>query len=107
MPAPARPQEYNSPPDEQVIRFDRYQLDLRSGELLKEGRKVRNTRTQRAMDSGGKFGPDSAEQAWKSAEADALFARPAHPYTRALLSALPVPHPDRPRHPYRRAGSPY
>jgi Tol biopolymer transport system component/DNA-binding winged helix-turn-helix (wHTH) protein len=41
MPAPARPQEYNSPPDEQVIRFDRYQLDLRSGELLKEGRKVR------------------------------------------------------------------
>jgi Tol biopolymer transport system component/DNA-binding winged helix-turn-helix (wHTH) protein len=41
MPAPARPQEYNSPPDEQVIRFDRYQLDLRSGEILKEGRKVR------------------------------------------------------------------
>jgi oligopeptide/dipeptide ABC transporter ATP-binding protein len=32
------------------------------------------------------------------AEADALFARPAHPYTRALLSAVPVPHPDRPRH---------
>ncbi len=31
------------------------------------------------------------------AEADALFARPAHPYTRALLSAVPVPHPDRPR----------
>jgi len=29
------------------------------------------------------------------AEADALFARPAHPYTRALLSAVPVPHPDR------------
>ena len=32
------------------------------------------------------------------AEADELFARPAHPYTRALLSAVPVPHPDRPRH---------
>ena len=31
------------------------------------------------------------------AEADALFARPAHPYTRALLSAVPEPHPDRPR----------
>jgi RIO kinase 1 len=38
----------------------------------KDGRKVRNTRTQRAMDSGGKFGRDAAEQAWKSAEADAL-----------------------------------
>jgi peptide/nickel transport system ATP-binding protein/oligopeptide transport system ATP-binding protein len=32
------------------------------------------------------------------AEADALFARPVHPYTRALLSAVPVSHPDQPRH---------
>ena len=32
------------------------------------------------------------------AAADALFARPAHPYTRALLSAVPVTHPDAPRH---------
>jgi peptide/nickel transport system ATP-binding protein len=32
------------------------------------------------------------------AETDALFARPAHPYTRALLSAVPVSHPDLPRH---------
>ena len=39
----------------------------------KEGRKVRNSRSQRAMDSGSKFGRDAAEQAWKSAEADALF----------------------------------
>jgi oligopeptide/dipeptide ABC transporter ATP-binding protein len=31
-------------------------------------------------------------------EADALFARPLHPYTRALLSAVPVSHPDLPRH---------
>jgi oligopeptide/dipeptide ABC transporter ATP-binding protein len=28
------------------------------------------------------------------APAAALFARPAHPYTRALLSAIPVPDPD-------------
>jgi oligopeptide/dipeptide ABC transporter ATP-binding protein len=32
------------------------------------------------------------------AEADALFARPMHPYTQALLSAVPVSHPDQPRH---------
>jgi peptide/nickel transport system ATP-binding protein/oligopeptide transport system ATP-binding protein len=31
-------------------------------------------------------------------EAEALFARPVHPYTRALLSAVPVSHPDEPRH---------
>jgi Tol biopolymer transport system component/DNA-binding winged helix-turn-helix (wHTH) protein len=41
MPSPARPQEHNSSPDEHVIRFDRYQLDVHSGELRKEGRKVR------------------------------------------------------------------
>ncbi len=39
----------------------------------KEGRQVRNTRTQRAMDKGSKFGRASAEEAWKSAEADAMF----------------------------------
>lgn len=38
----------------------------------KEGRQVRNTRTQRAMDKGSRFGRVSAEEAWKSAEADAM-----------------------------------
>lgn len=38
----------------------------------KEGREVRNTRTQRAMNKGSKFGRQSAEDAWKSAEADAM-----------------------------------
>src|ERR1700743_3149302 len=37
----ASPQENNSPSDGQPIRFDRYQVDVRSGELRKEGRKIR------------------------------------------------------------------
>jgi len=32
------------------------------------------------------------------ADVDTLFARPAHPYTQALLSAIPRSHPDEPRH---------
>jgi RIO kinase 1 len=39
----------------------------------KEGRKVRNTRTQRAMDRGSRFGQAAAEDAWKAKESDAMF----------------------------------
>lgn len=35
-----------------------------------------------------------------------LFARPRHPYTRALLAALPVPDPDAPRQPPAVQGDP-
>jgi RIO kinase 1 len=51
---------------------DRATRSFKNNTEYKEGRKVRNSRTQRAIDSGGRFGRDAAEQAWKSAEADAL-----------------------------------
>jgi Tol biopolymer transport system component/DNA-binding winged helix-turn-helix (wHTH) protein len=37
----ASPLQPNPPPDGQVIQFDRYEVDVRSGELRKEGRKIR------------------------------------------------------------------
>jgi peptide/nickel transport system ATP-binding protein/oligopeptide transport system ATP-binding protein len=38
------------------------------------------------------------------AHVDALFTRPTHPYTQALLSAIPRSHPDEPRHRHPLAG---
>jgi len=64
---------------------DRSIRSFKNNADYKEGRKVRNTRTQRAMDSGGRFGRDASEQAWKSAEADALY--------RLVGSGVHVPAP--------------
>ena len=84
---------------------DRAMRSFKNNVQYKEGRKVRNTRTQRAMDSGGKFGRDSAEQAWKSAEADALFRLvdtgvrtplPVMFYEGVLLMELVLDHQGRP-----------
>lgn len=52
---------------------DRSTRSFRNNTGYKEGRKVRNSRTQRAMDSGGQFGREAAEQEWKRSEADALY----------------------------------
>ena len=51
----------------------------------KEGRKVRNTRTQRAMKSRSKFGRDAAEEEWKNTEAATL--------NRLYASGVRVPKP--------------
>jgi RIO kinase 1 len=64
---------------------DRSTRSFKNNSDYKEGRKVRNSRTQRAIDSGGRFGRDAAEQAWKSAEADALY--------RLVDSGVRVPTP--------------
>src|SRR6266516_6277099 len=64
-----------------------------------EGRQVRNTRTQRAMDRGSRFGQAAAEEAWKAKEADALHTlhaagvrvpRPVMFYEGVLLMELVV-----------------
>jgi RIO kinase 1 len=51
---------------------DRNFRSFKNNAGYKEGRAVRNTRTQRAMDRGSKFGQAAAEEEWKSAESDAL-----------------------------------
>jgi len=51
---------------------DRSTRSFKNNADYKEGRKVRSSRTQRAIEGGSRFGRDAAEQAWKSAEADAL-----------------------------------
>ena len=57
---------------------DRATRSFKNNAEYKEGRKTRNTRTQRAMDRGGKFGRDAAEEAWKTAEATALGKLAGH-----------------------------
>ena len=67
--------------------------------VYREGRQVRNSRTQRAMDRGSRFGKAAAEEDWKVREADALHAlhaagvrvpRPVLYYEGVLLMELVV-----------------
>jgi RIO kinase 1 len=52
-----------------------------------ENRRVKNTRQARAMAKGSKFGRQSIEQAWQSAEVDALY--------RLAAAGVRVPEPFR------------
>jgi RIO kinase 1 len=52
---------------------NREHRSFKNNAAYKEGRAVRNTRSQRAIDRGSRFGKAVAEDAWKSAEADALY----------------------------------
>lgn len=50
-----------------------------------EGRKVKNSRQARAMEKGSKFGRKAQEEAWQSAEVDALY--------RLAAAGVRVPQP--------------
>ncbi len=50
----------------------RQMRSFRNNASYKEGRQVRDTRTQRAMERGSRFGQAAAEEAWKAKESDAL-----------------------------------
>jgi len=63
----------------------RYSRSFKNDAAYKDGRQVRNSRTQRAMDRGSRFGRAAAEDAWKTKEADALY--------RLHAAGLRVPRP--------------
>lgn len=52
---------------------DRAQRNFKNNADYLEGRSVRSSRSQRAMDRGTRFGQEAAEEAWKVAEANALY----------------------------------
>jgi len=52
---------------------DHTQRSFKNRSAYKEGRSVRNSRDQRAMGRRSAFGKDTEEDAWKSAEVDAMY----------------------------------
>jgi len=52
---------------------DAAQRSFKKAVEYNEGRKVRNSRRQRAMEKGSKFGRKQQEEAWQNAEVDALY----------------------------------
>src|SRR5580658_4378336 len=65
---------------------DRHVRSFQNNAAYKEGRSVRNSRTQRAMQKGSRFGRDADEQAWKTKESEALHTLHA--------AGVRVPKPD-------------
>ena len=63
----------------------RQHRSFRNDAAYREGRQVRNSRTQRAMERGSKFGRAAAEDDWKSRESDALH--------RLYAAGIRVPRP--------------
>jgi RIO kinase 1 len=51
---------------------ERTQRNFKNNSGYKEGRLVRNSRTRRAMEKGSRFGQEASEDAWKTAESEAL-----------------------------------
>ena len=52
---------------------DHAQRSFKNKSAYQEGRSVRNSRDQRAMGRRSSFGRDAEEEAWKSAEVDAMY----------------------------------
>jgi RIO kinase 1 len=50
----------------------RHVRSFKNNAAYKEGRQVRSSRTQRAMDRGSRFGQAASEDAWKAKESDTL-----------------------------------
>ena len=64
---------------------DRNQRSFKHNADYKEGRAVRNSRTQRAIDSGSRFGRQMSEEEWGTTEARALHRLEAHSRQLQLL----------------------
>ena len=52
---------------------DRAHRSFKNNAVYTEGRTVRSSRSQRAIDKGSKFGKEAAENAWKATEAATLY----------------------------------
>ena len=64
---------------------DAQQRNFRQAAVYREGRKTRNSREARARGKGTRYGRKMEEEAWQSAEVDALF--------RLAAAGVRVPHP--------------
>ncbi|HUW39199.1 MAG TPA: PA4780 family RIO1-like protein kinase [Rhodocyclaceae bacterium] len=64
---------------------DARQRSFRKSASYQEGRKVKNSRQARAMEKGSRYGRQMQEEAWQSAEVDALY--------RLAAAGVRVPQP--------------